>query len=70
MTVLQLARPEIARLQPYVTAAQRPDTIRLNANEAPCSAAGSGSGFNRYPPVNPDAIATRLAELYGVSKRN
>ena len=70
MSVVQLARPEIARLQPYVTAAQQADTVRLNANEAPCSPAHGASGLNRYPLIRPDSIGTRLAELYGVASQN
>lgn len=70
MTVLQLARPDVAALRPYVTAEQRPDTVRLNANEAPSDAGHSASGLNRYPPIYPQTLATRLAELYGVSRRN
>ncbi|MEQ8206309.1 MAG: histidinol-phosphate transaminase [Woeseia sp.] len=67
MSIDQLARPEIARLQAYVTAEQQPDTVRLNANEAPYSPTLENSELNRYPQIRPDAIIERLAGLYGVT---
>lgn len=67
MSIEQLARPEIARLHAYVTAEQQPDTIRLNANEAPCTPGLDDSDLNRYPQICPDTIIERLAGLYGVT---
>lgn len=67
MSIDKLARPEIARLHAYVTAEQQPDTVRLNANEAPYSPTLENSGLNRYPQIRPDAIIERLAGLYGVT---
>lgn len=63
-----LARPEIAALRPYVTAVQKSGTLRLNANEAPD--APLGDGLNRYPPIRPDTLQARLAQLFGVDASN
>ncbi|MGB5740559.1 MAG: histidinol-phosphate transaminase [Woeseia sp.] len=60
----ELARPEIAALKPYVTALQQPDTLRLNANEAPV--APLADGLNRYPQIRPDALQAALAALFAV----
>lgn len=70
MSIADLARPEIAQLQPYVTAAQRAGTIRLNANEAAVSPLVADGEFNRYPEIRPDALQRRLAALYGVATDN
>lgn len=70
MTITALARPEIAALQPYVTAAQRPGTVRLNANEAPRSPLDDDGELHRYPSIRPDALQRRLAALYGVDPAN
>lgn len=66
MSAAALARPEIAALSPYETAGQRPDTVRLNANEAPTSPA-AGKELNRYPPIRPTAIEARLATAFDVA---
>lgn len=63
-----LARPEIAALQPYVTATQQADTLRLNANEAPD--APLANGLNRYPAIRPGALRSRLATLFEVDEAN
>ena len=66
MSILKLARPEIAALSPYEAAAQVDDTIRLNANESPQENAIGGfrRPLNRYPEIRPrrlrDALATRF----------
>ena len=67
MSIGELARPEILRLEPYSTASPRRDAIRLHANEA--SWPGTVSA-NRYPEIRPVALGERLAEWYGVSPSN
>jgi len=68
--VLSLARPEILTLKPYSHAAWLPTLTRLHANEAPWRPAGdtTTAGLNRYPEPQPEALVTRLAELYAVPK--
>ena len=65
---LDLARPDILTLQPYVHAVWNPAYERLHANENPWRAAGDESvtGLNRYPESPAMALHARLAELYGV----
>lgn len=65
-----LARPEILNLKPYAHAAWLPSLTRLHANEAPWRPAGdtTDAGLNRYPEPQPDALVTRLAQLYGVAR--
>jgi len=72
VNVLDLARPEILKLRPYVTAEQRAATVRLNANEFPHAPpqsppAAHGDALNRYPAIRPDAIEARLAALYRIA---
>jgi len=61
MSIAELARPEIAAFEPYVTAAQRDGTLRLNANEVPRSPAGAR--LNRYPAIRPDALERDFAAI-------
>lgn len=70
-TVLDLARPELRRLQPYVPGDYEPDTLRLNANESPWRAPGdpTSRGLNRYPPPRPRELITLLARYYDVPER-
>jgi histidinol-phosphate aminotransferase len=65
-----LVRPEILNLKPYAHAAWAPNLTRLHANEAPWRPAGdtTDAGLNRYPEPQPDALVTRLAQLYEVPK--
>ncbi|MES1196434.1 MAG: histidinol-phosphate transaminase [Steroidobacter sp.] len=65
---LNLARPDILTLQPYVHAVWDPAYERMHANENPWRAAGDESvtGLNRYPESPATALHARLAELYGV----
>jgi len=65
---LNLARPDILTLQPYVHAVWNPAYERLHANENPWRAAGDESvtGLNRYPESPATMLHARLAELYGV----
>jgi len=67
-SVLDLARPELLRLSPYVPGAYEPDTLRLNSNESPWRAPGdpTARGLNRYPPPRPEALTTLLSGYYGV----
>ena len=68
MSGIPAAREDILSLRSYKAGAQVDDTIRLNANEAPSSAAGST--LNRYPQVRPATLQDRLAELFGVPAEN
>jgi histidinol-phosphate aminotransferase len=72
MTIEALVRPEIRNLKPYVTARQESATVRLNANELPCSAgnADGGAALNRYPTIRPVALQSALSRLYGVAPAN
>lgn len=72
MNVADIARPEIAALEPYVTAQQIDATLRLNANESsyPPGERRVGDGLNRYPEIRPAGLRRRLAELYGVPEAN
>ena len=66
MTILKLARPEIAALHPYKAAAQVDGTIRLNANESPRSTASGNfrRPLNRYPEVRPATLQAALAGYF------
>jgi histidinol-phosphate aminotransferase len=65
--VLDLARPDLRALSPYVPGAWEPGMIRLNANESPWRAPGDRTerGLNVYPPPRPFALRNRLAAHYG-----
>jgi histidinol-phosphate aminotransferase len=67
--VLDLARPELRRLKPYVPGDYAPGALRLNANESPWRAPGdpTARGLNRYPPPRPEVLTERLGQYYGVS---
>ena len=66
-SALQLARPEVRDLQPYVAANYADGLVRLNANETPWPApGGEQTNLNRYPPERPEALRARLADYYGV----
>jgi len=67
-SVLSLARPEIAALEPYSHAHWDPSLERLHANENPWRVAGdvTSGGLNRYPEPQPHDLIARLAALYGV----
>ena len=67
MSTAALARPEIRGLERYRAAAQRPGSVRLNANEAPRPLDASGPALNRYPELRPAGLARGLAAHYGVS---
>lgn len=67
-TVLDLARPELRQIAPYVPGDYAADTLRLNANESPWRAPGDETerGLNRYPPPRPTVLTERLGAYYGV----
>jgi histidinol-phosphate aminotransferase len=69
MNITELARPEIRNLTPYSAARYAEGLVRLNANETPWPAPGSGadSTLNRYPPERPTELTAELAEYYGVA---
>jgi histidinol-phosphate aminotransferase len=71
-SLLRLARPEIAQLQPYQHAAWDPALERMHANEMPWRAQGDNTraGLNRYPEPQPKALVERMAQLYGVPTQN
>jgi histidinol-phosphate aminotransferase len=71
MSVLDLARPELRAIRPYVPGAYEPGCIRLNANESPWRAPGDDSerGLNVYPPPRPSVLQAKLAEYYGIEQR-
>ena len=68
VSVVSLARPEIAALRPYAHAAWSPGFTRLHANEAPWRPAAdpTSAGLNRYPEPQPRRLVDAMAALYGV----
>ena len=70
-TILELARPELRGIRPYVPGAYEPGCIRLNANESPWRTPGDTSerGLNVYPPPRPTVLQAKLAGYYGVEQR-
>ena len=71
MNVLDLARPEIRALQPYSSARMEASggQLLLNANESAWAPTGdSGTGCNRYPEPQPEALVDALTRLYGVRR--
>lgn len=70
-TLLDLARPELRGIRPYVPGAYEPGCIRLNANESPWRAPGDVSerGLNVYPPPRPTVLQEKLADYYGIEQR-
>ncbi len=71
MSLLDLARPELRGIRPYVPGAYEPGCIRLNANESPWRALGDTSerGLNVYPPPRPTVLQDKLSEYYGIERR-
>lgn len=71
MSVLDLARAEIRALQPYSSARMEATggQLLLNANESAWAPTGdAGTGCNRYPQPQPEALVDVLARLYGVRR--
>lgn len=66
--ILNLVRPEIRELRPYVAAQFEAGMLRLNANETPWPPPGDQSekGLNHYPDVRPVRLTRRLADHYGL----
>ena len=71
MSVLDLARPELRAIRPYVPGQWEPGLVRLNANESPWRAPGDTTerGLNVYPPPRPTMLTTKLGAHYGVDQR-
>ncbi|HUL81573.1 MAG TPA: histidinol-phosphate transaminase [Gammaproteobacteria bacterium] len=71
MSVLDLARPELRAIRPYVPGQWEPGLVRLNANESPWRAPGDTTerGLNVYPPPRPTMLTAKLAAHYGVDQR-
>ena len=71
MTVLDLARPELRAIRPYVPGQWEPGLVRLNANESPWRAPGDTTerGLNVYPPPRPTMLTAKLAAHYGIEQR-
>ena len=69
--LLDLARPELRGIRPYVPGAYEPGCIRLNANESPWRAPGDDSerGLNVYPPPRPTVLQEKLSDYYGIEQR-
>lgn len=70
-SVLDLVRPEILALSPYVPAIWNKDSIRLSANEAPWTPRSddhSSAGLNLYPEPRPTELTAALARHYGVAE--
>jgi histidinol-phosphate aminotransferase len=69
MSIADLARPEIRRLEPYEAAIQVTDTIRLNANEAPWTSPDDPfrRPLNRYPEIRPASLQSALAARFGAA---
>ncbi|HEX7817360.1 histidinol-phosphate transaminase [Dyella sp.] len=69
MSVLDLARPELLRMQAYSSARMEASggEIFLNANESAWPSHGKGPSFHRYPEPQPAALVDQLAALYGVT---
>jgi histidinol-phosphate aminotransferase len=69
--ILELARPELRGIRPYVPGAYEPGCIRLNANESPWRSPGDTSerGLNVYPPPRPTVLQAKLAGYYGIEQR-
>ena len=71
MNVLDLARPELRAIRPYVPGQWEPGLVRLNANESPWRAPGDTTerGLNVYPPPRPTMLTAKLAAHYGIEQR-
>ncbi len=69
-SVLDLARPELRAIRPYVPGAYEPGCIRLNANESPWRSPGDTTerGLNVYPPPRPTALTAKLGDYYGIEQ--
>ena len=67
--VLQLVREDLRAFAGYKSARSHAveGTVWLNANESPWANVADAEGvLRRYPQPQPDALRTRLAEIYGV----
>lgn len=69
-TILDLVRPEILALSPYVPAIWNRDSIRLSANETPWASPSDNhvaADLNFYPEPRPTILTAALARHYGVT---
>jgi len=72
MTTDTIARKDILTLRGYTAGEQQPDTIRMNANEAPTSHwfDDDTQALNRYPEAHPVSLQEKMAGLFEVSAAN
>lgn len=63
MSVRSLVRADLRDLQPYSAPTDDGSLIRLHANEATWP--DGDTAPNRYPPLRPKRLQTRLAQLFG-----
>ncbi|MGB3456662.1 MAG: histidinol-phosphate transaminase [Litorimonas sp.] len=66
----RIARPNIVAMKAYLARGASTGALHLDANESPWSpppGTAAVAGYNRYPAQQPDALRTRMAELYGVT---
>ncbi len=71
-TILDLVRPEILALSPYVPAIWNRGSIRLSANEIPWAPPSDDDSFadlNFYPEPRPTELTAALARHYGVASK-
>lgn len=70
MSVLDLARPELLRMQAYSSARMEASDgeVWLNANESAWPSYGQQAACNRYPDPQPATLLDALAGLYGVAR--
>ena len=70
MSLLELARPAVRALKPYVSARSLTleGRVFLDANEAPESGLPDIPGLNRYPEPQPGKLLALLAQRHGVGR--
>lgn len=64
----RLARPNIVAMNAYSARGNTSGALHLDANESPWSpppGTSAVSGYNRYPGQQPEALRTRLSDIYG-----
>ncbi len=72
MSISKLVRQDLgAKIGYQVAAAQKPQRLRLNANENPWPPAKADTPLlNRYPEKQPAELVDRLADIYQVAPEN
>lgn len=70
MSVLDLARPELLKMQAYSSARTEASggEVFLNANESAWPSYGEKGPFHRYPDPQPAALLDQLAALYDIAR--